>query len=70
MMKLSPGNLKFLYEFSLFFFICNNDIKVQEYRKNTVNSSSVTSVLLKVVPIPLAFSSFFDLLLSSFASRL
>ena len=38
-----------------FIFTCNNDIKIQEYRNNTLNSSSAPSVLLKSVSIPRAF---------------
>ena len=60
-------NLEFPYEF---FSFCNNDIKIQEYRNNTLNSSSAPSVLLKSVSIPRAFFSFFNFLLSSLARRL
>ena len=60
----------FLRIFLFYFFICNSDIKIQEYRNNTLNSSSATSMLLKLVPIPVTFFCFFDLLLSSLARRL
>ena len=53
-----------------FIFTCNNDIKIQEYRNNTLNSSSATSMLLMPVSIPpVFFSLFFSLLLSSLATR-
>ena len=44
-----------------FIFTCNNDIKIQEYRNNTLNSSSATSMLLMPVSIPpVFFSSLFS----------
>ena len=52
-----------------FVFTWNNDIKIQEYRKHTLNSCSATSTLLMPVSIPPVFFSFFNLLLSSLASR-
>ena len=60
-------NLEFPYDF---FFFCNNDIKIQEYRNNTLNSSGAPSMLLKSVSVPRAFFSFFNFLLSSLARRL
>ena len=60
------NNPEFPYEFFNFiFYICNNDIRIQEYRNMTLKSSSATSMLLMSVSIPLAFSCFFNLLLSS-----
>ena len=66
-----PRTRNFLMNFfKIFFYICNNDVKIQEHRNNTLNSSSATSTLLMSVSIPLAFSSSFNLLLSSLARRL
>ena len=62
--ETSPRTRKFHMKF---FYICNNDFKIQEYRNNTLKSSSATSTLLMSVSIPLALSSFFNLLLGSLA---
>ena len=42
---------KFPYDFFKI-FTWNNDIKIQEYRNNTLNSSSATSMLLMSISIP------------------
>ena len=40
-MKPSPRTRNFLMNFfKIFFYICNNDVKIQEHRNNTLNSSS------------------------------
>ena len=61
---------KFPYEL-FFIFTWHNDIKIQEYRNNKLNYSSATSMLLMSVSIPpvFFFLLFFNLLLSSLASR-
>ena len=43
-----------------FIIICKNDIKIQEYGSNIVNSFGATSMLLMSVSIPLAFFFFFQ----------
>ena len=53
------NNPEFPYEFFNFiFYICNNDIKIQEYRNNTLTSSSATSMLLISVSFHLLFLPF------------
>ena len=60
-MKPSPRTRNFhMNLFFICFFFCINDIKIQEYRNNTLNSPSATSMLLKSVSIPPAFFFFFQ----------